>query len=56
MIVLIISLACPESMLSLYPETSAPVSGSVNVHFSCIDNASISELESDTVTCHSNGR
>ena len=39
----------------LYPEAPAPVS--VDVHFSCIDSASIPELESDTVTyiCHSNG-
>ena len=48
---------CPSHSvgLVLYPETPAPVSGSVNVHFSCIDNASIPESENDTVTCHSNG-
>ena len=48
---------CPlhQEGLVLYPEAPAPVSGSVDVHFSCIDNASIPESESDTVTCHSNG-
>ena len=41
----------------LYPEAPAPVSDSVDVHFSCIDSASIPGLESDTATCicHSNG-
>ena len=47
---------CPSRQggLVLYPETPAPVSGSVNVQFTCVDNAHISETESDTVTCHSN--
>ena len=48
---------CPSYSVGLvsYPEAPAPVSGSVDVHFSCIDNASIPESESDTVACHSNG-
>ena len=40
--------------LVLYPETPAPVSGSVNVQFTCVDNAYIPETESDTVTCYYN--
>ena len=39
----------------LYPETPAPVSGSVNVQFTCVDNAYIPESESDTVTCNHDG-
>ena len=45
---------CPSQQkgLVLYPETPAPVSGSLNVQFTCVDNA---ESESDTVTCYHNG-
>ena len=45
---------CPSRQegLVLYPETPAPVSGSVNVQFTCVDNA---ESESDTVTCNHDG-
>ena len=45
---------CPSHQegLALYPETPAPVSGSVNVQFTCVDNA---ESESDTVTCNHDG-
>ena len=48
---------CPSRQegLVLYPETPAPESGSVNVNFSCVDNAHISEIESDTVSCYHNG-
>ena len=48
---------CPSRQvgLVLYPETPAPVSGSVNVQFTCVDNAYIPESESDTVTCCHNG-
>ena len=48
---------CPSRQvgLVLYPETPAPVSGSVNVQFNCADNAYIPESESDTVTCYHNG-
>ena len=41
--------------LVLYPETPAPVFGSVNVQFTCVDNAYIPESESNTVTCYHNG-
>ena len=48
---------CPSRQvgLVLYPETPAPASGSVNVYFTCVDNASIPESESDTVICNHNG-
>ena len=48
---------CPSRQvgLVLYPETPAPVSGSVNVNFSCVDNAYIPESENGTVTCYHNG-
>ena len=48
---------CPSRQvgLILYPETPAPVSGSVNVQFTCVDNAYIPKSESDTVTCYHNG-
>ena len=48
---------CPSRQvgLVLYPETPAPVFGSVNVQFTCVDNAYIPESESDTVTCYHNG-
>ena len=48
---------CPSRQegLVLYPETPAPASGSVNVQFTCVDNAYIPESESDTVTCYHNG-
>ena len=48
---------CPSRQegLVLYPETPAPVSGSVNVQFTCVDNAYIPGSESDTVTCNQNG-
>ena len=47
---------CPSQQngLALHPETPAPVSGSVNVQFTCVDNAYIPESESDTVTCYHN--
>ena len=48
---------CPSRQegLVLYPETPAPVSGSVNVQFTCVDNAYIPESVSDIVTCYHNG-
>ena len=48
---------CPSHQegLVLYPETPAPVSGSVNVQLTCVDNAYISESESDVVTCNYDG-
>ena len=47
---------CPSRKegLVLYPETPAPVSGSVNVQFTCVDNAYIPESDSNTVTCYHN--
>ena len=49
---------CPSRQvgLVLYPEVPAKVSGSVNVKLTCVDNASIPESESDTVTCSSDGK
>ena len=46
---------CPSRQvgLALYPETPAPVSGSVNINIKCVDNAVVSG--SPQVTCHSNG-
>ena len=48
---------CPSQQkgLVLYPEIPTPVSGSVIVQFTCVDNASIPESESDTVTCNHDG-
>ena len=49
---------CPSRQegLVLYPETPAPANfSSVDVRFTCVDNAHTSESESDTTTCHSNG-
>ena len=48
---------CPSQQngLVLYPETPALELGSVNVQFTCVDNAYIPESESDTVTCYHNG-
>ena len=48
---------CPSRQegLVLYPETPTPVSGSVNVQFTCVDNAYILESENDTITCYNNG-
>ena len=48
---------CPSQQkgLVLYPEIPAPEPGSVNVQFTCVDNAYIPESESDTVTCYHNG-
>ena len=45
---------CPSRQvgLVLYPETPAPAFGSVDVQFTCVDNA---YTESDTIKCHSNG-
>ena len=45
---------CPSRQegLVLYPETPAPVSGSVNINIKCVDNA---VSNSTQVTCHSNG-
>ena len=47
---------CPSRQVGLveYDETPAPDSGSVNVNFSCVENANILESVSKTVTCHSN--
>ena len=46
---------CPSRQvgLVLYPETPAPVSGSVTINVKCVDNAVASG--STQVTCHSNG-
>ena len=46
---------CPKRQvgLVLYPETPAPVSGSVNINVKCVDNAVVSG--SPQATCHSNG-
>ena len=48
---------CPSRQvgLVLYPETPAPEPGSVNVQFTCVDNAYIPVSEKDTVTCYHNG-
>ena len=47
---------CPSQQkgLVLYPEIPTPVSGSVNVQFTCVDNAHLPESESDTITCYHN--
>ena len=42
-----------QSGLVSYPEAPAPVSGSVNISISCVENAVVSG--SPQVTCHSNG-
>ena len=46
---------CPSRQvgLVLYPESPAPVSGSVNINIKCVDNAVV--LGSPQVTCGSNG-
>ena len=46
---------CPSRQvgLVLYPETPAPISGSININVKCVDNAVVSG--SPKVTCHSNG-
>ena len=41
--------------LVLYPEALAPISGSVNISFSCVDNAHIPEDEDQTTKCNNNG-
>ena len=48
---------CPSRQvgLVLYPETPAPAFGSVDVQFTCVDNAYIPKSESDTVRCYYNG-